>query len=1224
MKAKSKRIMGLFLALVMLIGCLPFNIIETYAETGRKVYKYRPTNLDNPVDISDANIPDECRINGKLDTTKYSIISFKLPELSRYICMAKLIKVPGQTNKYKYEYENGAFPDKCFNVTTSFIIPKRMLWRDFRSDLGYDYENSPVAMYSIIRSMTGQGCQFEFYGFKNGLPNDDDVLNNGRIFEADFRLKEKITLSRSNSSEIDNYIWTQEGIFHAPVNLGYGRIKGHGNGGTINGKTEREVYANVAYDLTFAEVIKHLPDPYKEGYKFKYWSESPEEGSPAIDGTKVYNEKTSSSTQGYGIDVYAQYEQGTPDIIENPTKPTPQGYARVTFRAGEGIEKLNSTKSYDVKIGTSLREAYYPEVTLKATHENPVWSVTPGTPINSTVEIVATASSKGLIKIGTDPSTTVPVGYTRIIFDATVDGNIAGNRYKVIDVLNGTTWDNAAVTGQVPASAKYKDTTKEFKEWDSTVPIGGEVQEQDFVAIYKPVLNTKALEDKIAEAKEVLKNDNTSDPAKALDAKVKEAEALIGTATEQSQVDEKVTELDTAIAAVKELADAKAKAKKEIGDLPNLSEEEKAPFITQVDDAKTKGEVTKAVEDAKNADDLKAYKEKAKEDIGKLPNLSDTEKDTYKDEVDKATDKPGVNEVVAEAKAKDTENKELKEAKDKAKEDIKDLNLTPEEKAAAEKAIDDAKDKAEVDQAVADAKDKAAANDQKDKELKEAKDKAKEDIKDLNLTPEEKAAAEKAIDEAKDKDGVDKAVADAKDKAAANDQKDKELKDEKDAAKEEIDKLPNLSNDEKKEAKDKVDEAKDKTGVEKAVEDAKAKDEEKASDPADKAKEEAEEAKKAAEEAKAEAEKKAKEAEEKAKEAEKKAEEAAEKAKEAEEKAKEAEEKAKEAEEKAKEAEKAAEEAKEAKEASEADPNNTELAEKAKEAEEKAKEAEKKAEEAAKAAEEAKKAAEEAKAEAEKKAEEAAKAAEEAKEAKEAADNAQKEADKKAKEAEEKEKALPATPDDKNKAKEEIGKLPNLSDTEKDKYKKQVDDAKTKGEVEKVVEAAKEKSAGGQTPPTPTPTPTPNPDGDRDRDYWHRSYWTYSYGPSSTTKVTVAKSNLVKLEAKLVIGSKELIKSVDGVEQKVFMDIAPFIEKDRTMLPIRFVAEALGFNVQWDNENRTVILIDKENVVKIPVDTNQIIVNGKVYESDVKPVIRNDRTMLPIANIARALGLKDG
>ncbi len=45
MKPKSKRIMGLLLALVMLIGCLPFSTIETYAETG-------------DVEITEKNFPD--------------------------------------------------------------------------------------------------------------------------------------------------------------------------------------------------------------------------------------------------------------------------------------------------------------------------------------------------------------------------------------------------------------------------------------------------------------------------------------------------------------------------------------------------------------------------------------------------------------------------------------------------------------------------------------------------------------------------------------------------------------------------------------------------------------------------------------------------------------------------------------------------------------------------------------------------------------------------------------------------------------------------------------------------------------------------------------------------------------------------------------------------------------------------------------------------------------
>uniref|UniRef100_UPI0023F6BACA copper amine oxidase N-terminal domain-containing protein n=2 Tax=Peptoniphilus lacrimalis TaxID=33031 RepID=UPI0023F6BACA len=155
-------------------------------------------------------------------------------------------------------------------------------------------------------------------------------------------------------------------------------------------------------------------------------------------------------------------------------------------------------------------------------------------------------------------------------------------------------------------------------------------------------------------------------------------------------------------------------------------------------------------------------------------------------------------------------------------------------------------------------------------------------------------------------------------------------------------------------------------------------------------------------------------------------------------------------------------------------------------------------------------------------------------------------------------------------------------------------------------------------------TPTPqNP-------YDHNNWWytpfrpSYSSSSSDTNVNTNVTKKVSRLEVRLVIGSKELRKSIDGIEERIMMDIAPFIEGNRTMLPIRFVAEALGFNVQWDKDSRTVILIDNENVVKIPVDTNKIIVNGKEYISDVKPVIRNNRTMLPIANIARALGLKDG
>ena len=166
------------------------------------------------------------------------------------------------------------------------------------------------------------------------------------------------------------------------------------------------------------------------------------------------------------------------------------------------------------------------------------------------------------------------------------------------------------------------------------------------------------------------------------------------------------------------------------------------------------------------------------------------------------------------------------------------------------------------------------------------------------------------------------------------------------------------------------------------------------------------------------------------------------------------------------------------------------------------------------------------------------------------------------------------------------------------------------------------------TPPTPTPEPKPEPKPSYPR-YEYNPFWRTYFGSrtakSNTNKTVEPQKNIVlKLQTRLVIGSKEMIKSVDGIEQKVMMDIAPFIENNRTMLPIRYVAEALGFKVEWDHATRTVTLTDKGFIVKIPVDTNKIIVNGEVYESDVKPVLKDNRTMLPIGNIARALGLKDG
>ena len=132
------------------------------------------------------------------------------------------------------------------------------------------------------------------------------------------------------------------------------------------------------------------------------------------------------------------------------------------------------------------------------------------------------------------------------------------------------------------------------------------------------------------------------------------------------------------------------------------------------------------------------------------------------------------------------------------------------------------------------------------------------------------------------------------------------------------------------------------------------------------------------------------------------------------------------------------------------------------------------------------------------------------------------------------------------------------------------------------------------------------------------------HAQAKTPEKKTTPTDTVQFVVKLKIGSKEIQRSVRGAKTNGKVDVAPFIHNNRTMLPIRFVAESLGLDVQWIEKTRTVVLTDKNNRVEIPVDTNKIIVNGKTYVSDTKAMIRSDRTYLPIANVARALGLVDG
>ena len=99
----------------------------------------------------------------------------------------------------------------------------------------------------------------------------------------------------------------------------------------------------------------------------------------------------------------------------------------------------------------------------------------------------------------------------------------------------------------------------------------------------------------------------------------------------------------------------------------------------------------------------------------------------------------------------------------------------------------------------------------------------------------------------------------------------------------------------------------------------------------------------------------------------------------------------------------------------------------------------------------------------------------------------------------------------------------------------------------------------------------------------------------------------------------------NGVVTKRIMDVTPVIQNDRTMLPLRYVAEAIGAEVEWDNSTRTARFTKNGLTASIQIDGNEIVLsNGKTIKMDSKPLNIKDRILVSVTNVANVFGMTNG
>ncbi|UMY56624.1 MULTISPECIES: copper amine oxidase N-terminal domain-containing protein [Paenibacillus] len=91
---------------------------------------------------------------------------------------------------------------------------------------------------------------------------------------------------------------------------------------------------------------------------------------------------------------------------------------------------------------------------------------------------------------------------------------------------------------------------------------------------------------------------------------------------------------------------------------------------------------------------------------------------------------------------------------------------------------------------------------------------------------------------------------------------------------------------------------------------------------------------------------------------------------------------------------------------------------------------------------------------------------------------------------------------------------------------------------------------------------------------------------------------------------------VDGVTAT--SDVKPEMKNNRLMVPLRVVSESLGASVEWSNSE--VILAKSDMKVKLAINRSTAEKNGEKILLDVKPYTKNNRIYVPLRFIAETFG----
>ena len=107
--------------------------------------------------------------------------------------------------------------------------------------------------------------------------------------------------------------------------------------------------------------------------------------------------------------------------------------------------------------------------------------------------------------------------------------------------------------------------------------------------------------------------------------------------------------------------------------------------------------------------------------------------------------------------------------------------------------------------------------------------------------------------------------------------------------------------------------------------------------------------------------------------------------------------------------------------------------------------------------------------------------------------------------------------------------------------------------------------------------------------------------------------------------AEEKIKvTLDG--QAMDFDVAPIIQNDRVLVPMRAIFEELHCSVDYTDIDGKQIITAKndDNTISLEIGSNEMTVNDEKVSLDTVPVIIDDRTLVPLRAVSEALDCNVG